>query len=179
MHIHISPVLEIRMDCHGGNAADAEYRLEQAGPRTQVSDFPQEFHGVPLRLQRIVLRAVPFQHDGFRLDFRSFRILVAGDDLSGYGDGAADMQRLDLIKPGHIIVIHHLRISEAGSVEEIDEPHIFLFPMIPDPSLQCNALSLQRGKLFLQLPGGNHVHGLFPPLFQAQKGEIPSRYCKV
>ena len=143
MHIHISPVLEIRMNGHGGHAADAEYRLEQARPRTQVGDLPKEFHGVPLRLQRIVFRAVPFQHDGFSLDFRGFRILVAGNDLAGHGDGTADVQCLDIVKPGYVIVIHHLRIAETGSVEEIDEPHILLFPMIPDPSLQRNALSLQ------------------------------------
>ena len=164
MDVHISPVLEIGVDRHGRHAADAEHRLEQPRSRPQVGDLPQEFEGVLLGLQRIILRAVPFQLDSQRLDLRRLRIPVAGHHLPGHAHGAADVEALDLLEIRDIVIVDHLGILKAGSVEKVDEPHVLLLPVVADPSLQGNLLPLQLRQPLLQLPGGDDVHGQSPPI---------------
>ena len=158
MDVNIAPVLEIGVDGHSRHGTYAENSLEQTGPRAEIGDLPQEFHRVTLGLERIILGAVTLQNNGGGLNLRGFRILVAGDDLTGHGDSATYPQRLGGFETFQIVVIHHLGIAKAGSVEKVDEAHVLLLPVIADPTLQGHFLSLQLRQSFFQFPGGDDVH---------------------
>ena len=106
----------------------------------------------------MVLRAVALKRDGAGLDFRGFRILVAGDDFAGHLHRAADPKGLHRFEVRQGIIVHHLRILEAGSVKEVHEAHILLLAMVADPAKQGHFLTLQLLKAFLQLPGGDGSH---------------------
>ena len=159
MHVDISPVLKIGVNGHGRHAADAEHRLEQAGPGPEIGDLPQELQGMLLGLQGIILGAVALQRDLRRLNLRRFGIPVAGHHLSPHPHGAADPEGLDGFKIRHRAVVNHLGIPETGAVIEIDKAHVLLLPMVADPALQGHLLPLQLLQPLLQLPGGHDVHG--------------------
>ena len=55
-------------------------------------------------------------------------------------------------------VINHLRILKAGTVKEVDEAHVLLLAVIPNPSPQQNLLSGQFLQALLQLPCANRFH---------------------
>jgi len=74
------------------------------------------------------------------------------------------VQRLNLLEVGDVLVVYHLRVLEAHPVKEVDEPHVLLFPVVPDPSPQGHFGPLQRGQLFLQFPGGECFHENGPPV---------------
>ncbi len=159
VHIDIAAVLEIGVDGHGSHGTDAEDRLEQTGPRTQIGDFTEELNRVALGLKRIVLRAVAFERDAGGLHFRRSRILVGGDHFADNRDGGTDMDGADCGKICDRIIIDDLRILEAGSVIKINETNILLLAVAADPSLQTDLCSLQLFKTLFELTGRNDLHG--------------------
>ena len=85
--------------------------------------------------------------------------MVGGHDGAAHGDGRAHAEGLHLGEVLDIAVVNHLRVLEAGAVEKVDEAHALLLAVVADPALQADPLTLQLGQAFLQLSGGDDVHG--------------------
>ena len=158
MHIEIAAVLEVGVNGHACDAADAENRLKQARTRAQIRDFAQVLHAVALRLKRVILRAVAFEVDGNRLHFGGRRIFVGRHNLARHGNRRADMQGLDggVVLDG--IIVDHLRILEASAIEKVDEAHVLLLAVIANPALQHHRLSLQFIQALFQFARRQYVH---------------------
>ena len=158
MHIEVAAVLEVGMNGHACDTADAENRLKQARTRAQIRDFAQVLHAVALRLKRVILRAVAFEVDGNRLHFGCRRIFVRRHDLARHGNRRADMQGLNRRIVFDGIIVDHLRVLEAGAIEKVDEAHVLLLAVIANPALQHHRLSLQFIQALFQFARRQYVH---------------------
>ena len=161
MDIDKVPVLEELVDSHGSQTPDAEHGLEGVGPGPQVSDGPQELHGVPLGLQGIVAGGGAFHGDGAGLNLK--RLLgVGGQHQRTLDDqGRADIDLGDLLEIGHGVVVYNLNGGEVGAVIEGDEAKLLASPAVADPAAY---LDFRTGIFFgvlEQFTNGDQIHSGF------------------
>jgi hypothetical protein len=112
MHIEISIALEVLVDRHGGNAADAEDCGKQVRAGTKMRHRAKELSSVALGLNGIVLRAISQKLNALCLYFKGLLILRRqhhrSNDLyacpnSNFGDGVKILKS---------IIVNDLQILE-------------------------------------------------------------------
>ena len=127
--------LEELMDGVRHQRADAEYRLERVAPRTEMGDFPEEFHAVPLILQRIIRSRRPLHNDFLCMDFERLLRLRCQNQGARDPDGGGQSQprNLPVIING-IRFINYLYRFEKRSVIQRNEAELVGTAVLSDPA---------------------------------------------
>ena len=140
------------------DAPHSEHGEEGIRSRAEVRYLAQELETVPLFLKRILRRRSRLYAYALRLDL--IRLLrVRGDD-DGTDDAKtrADVLRHDVFVPVHISVRDDLRRLEFRAVVQLYERKILAVSYRPDPTVNLDGLTVQRGELLAQLPQSQFLH---------------------
>ena len=135
VNVYEAVVLQIGVNCHCGNAAHAEHRLEQIGSGTQIRLLAQKFAGVAFGLNGEFVGSVTEKSNLFRLDFKSLSFCFGLNYFTFYFDCRAVFKLGHFVEIfGKLLRIHHLNVLEAGPVLKIYKAEVFLFSMVSYPA---------------------------------------------
>ena len=127
--------IEIFVDRVSHRVTDTQHGAEGVRARAQVGDLAQEFHRVPLFLQRIgvgVGAAVHF--DITRLDFDPLARTLRLDERTRYADAGAGGDSFEQFVVEFVDVDDDLDIMDDRAVVQRDERYVFVAALGADPA---------------------------------------------
>ena len=128
-------VVEIFVDRVSHRVTDTQHGAEGVRARAQVGDLAQEFHRVPLFLQRIgvgIGAAVHF--DITRLDFDPLARTLRLDERTRYADAGAGGDSFEQFVVEFVDVDDDLDIMDDRAVVQRDERYVFVAALGADPA---------------------------------------------
>ena len=135
MGIDVTLILEELVDRISGNAADAEHRGEQIGPRTQVLLGAQVLQAVALVLDRII--RIGRRCDGHlgRLDLEGLLRLRRKHERAFYHQRGGQRQLRHFFEIAEeLLFVYDLNRLEEGSVVQLDKPESVGVAVVSDPA---------------------------------------------
>ena len=160
--IHKVPILEELVDGHGGEAADAEHRLEGVGAGTQMVDGAQELHGVALGLEGIVAGGRAFHRDLLGLNLKGLFGVRGENQRAANDQGGADVDFGNFLKIFQGVVIHHLHGGEISTVVQDDKAKLLAAPAVSHPAADVHFGAGIFFGVFEQVTDGNQIHNGCP-----------------
>ena len=121
VHVKISVALEVLVDRHCCNAADAEDRAEQVCSGTQVCNGAKELSGVALGLDGIVLRAIAKERNACCLQLKGLLIFGGEHQRADHLNACPNSYLGDGVKIIKSILVNDLEIFEKGTVIYVQE----------------------------------------------------------
>ena len=130
----------------GEPTPDPEHRAEEIGPGAEVRDFPEEFPGMTLLLERV--RFVGRSHDGDGLGLQLPGLTLA----LGRHDQADDVHGGTGVEQGNVVaipfqgcIVNHLEAGQTRAVVHLEEGECLRLPSGADPTLHAH-LSWRRSR---------------------------------
>ena len=155
-------ILEELVDCVCYQGTYSEYSGEHVGSRSQMCDFTQEFHGVTLRLQRVVRSGGCFHIDFSRLDFERLLGIWSQFHYTLNFQCSCHISLGDFFEVSQeLFFINNLYGLEEGSVIQFNEAELVGCTVVTYPTLDYDFLSAVFCGISVEFSQQNFFHITF------------------